>query len=1137
MKKKLKLIALMAINGILIGTVLQTFFLSLVMATNIEAQNIQSVREVTLIGEFENVSIEQCFKVIESKTNYVFNYNENDLNNTILINYKSKNNSVSDFLLELSKEGKLKFRQVNNTINVRQFIGDHSQVPEVEVIIQGITLTGKVTSDIDPSGLPGVNVIVKGTSTGTVTDVEGNYSLEVPDENSILVFSSVGFVQEEVSVGNKTVIDILLATDVTALEEIVVVGYGTMRKSDLTGAVGQISGDELLRIPSVSVAQSLQGRIPGVRVINSQEPGGGAEIRVRGISTINNSKPLYVIDGFLTDGMDHLHPTDIKSIEVLKDASSTSIYGSRGANGVILITTNSGSFDKKATVSVNSYVGSSQAVEFYDMANATQFSTLYLEAMDNAGANIGTQEKAMMDYIIANNLNGTDWQAEFYQPGFSQNHSINLNGGSKKMAYDISASYARESGIARDGFAQKLFLHANNDYKISDRITVGTKLNFFTSEGTHVSPTNGVSREPIIPAWDSYTNYYPAPIIQDVSNPAYHSDERIDYYISTPFKSFRAKAYINIDDLVLKGLSFRSNFGITNNFDPNKEYRPIYIIGNDTRFTTELEEERNESTDWVWSNYFTYNRRFNDHQINLTAGMESSLWQENTIGIKVFDVADNRNMWYVDQAQDLINRDVWGSAGHRAILSYYGRLNYALKDRYMVMLSMRRDGSSKFIGDYTWGNFPAVSFGWNIAEESFITGTSWIDFLKIRGGWGQVGNQGSAGLNDYAGLVSRGYQTTMGVNQNRYDGAVQLNSANQSIHWEVAEQSNIGIDYEFLGSRLTGSFDYFIRDTKDMIISTPIPYYAAKERPKYNSATMRSEGYEFDISYQGEVNSDFSYSISLNASTAKNEIRDLNEPIYGNGNELNTITQEGLPAGSFYGYQTDGIIKTQAELDEYLLNVSYGNPGIGDVRFVDQMTDIDGDDVFEQDGVITGDDRIVLGNPWPNFIAGADIYLKYKGFDLGLIFYGESGKDIWNRMAQIYGKTDMNGSNVFASRMDRWTPGNPDSDQPRMFFGDPGKNGNADDRYIVDGSYFRLRNLNIGYNLPQTVLDKIGVTNLRIYGSVDNVLTLSGYNGLNPEIGRRELNGKKLNAATSSGFDFNMYPVVRSFILGVNIGI
>ncbi len=1105
-----------------------------ILAGDLNAQNLEkSIQNIYVSIEVTNVPVRQVLDQIERETGFVFAYNSEKVNLNHKVSLKFKKSDLASILMEISRESNLKFKRINNYIHIGKRKTFESIQVEEKISEQTRTITGKVTSMEDEGGLPGVNVIVKGTSTGSVTDVEGNYSLEVPEENAILVFSSIGYVQEEVVVGNLSVIDIMLSPDITALEEIVVVGYGTMRKSDLTGAVGQISGDELLRTPSVSVAQSLQGRIPGVRVINSQEPGGSAEIRIRGISTINNSKPLYVIDGFLTGGMDHLHPTDIKSIEVLKDASSTSIYGSRGANGVILVTTNSGSFEKKATVSVNSYVGFSQAVEFYDMADATQFSTLYLEAMDNAGANIGTQEKAMMDYIIANNLKGTDWQAEFYQPGFTQNHSVNLNGGSEKMAYDISASYARESGIARDGFAQKLFLHANNDYKISDRITVGTKLNFYTSDGTHVSPTNGVSREPIIPAWDSYTSYYPEPVIQDVSNPAYHSDERIDYYISTPYKSFRAKAYINIDDLFLKGLSFRSNFGITNNFDPNKEFKPIYVIGNDTRFATSLKEERTESTDWVWSNYFTYNRRFKDHQINLTAGMESSLWQQNTIGIKVFDVADNRNMWYVDQAQDLINRDVWGSAGHRAILSYYGRLNYALKDRYMVMLSMRRDGSSKFIGDYTWGNFPAVSFGWNIAEESFIKGTSWIDFLKIRGGWGQVGNQGSAGLNDYAGLVTRGYQTTMGVNQNRYDGAVQLNSANKSIHWEVAEQSNIGFDYEFMGSRLTGSFDYFIRNTKDMIISTPIPYYAAKERPKYNSATMRSEGYEFDISYQGKINSDFSYSISLNASTAKNEIRDLHEPIYGNGNELNTITQEGLPAGSFYGYQTDGIIKNQAELDEYLLNVSYGNPGIGDVRFVDQMTDVDDDGILEKDGVITGDDRVVLGNPWPNFFAGADIFLRYKGFDLGLIFYGESGKDIWNRMAQIYGKTDMNGSNVFASRMDRWTPSNPDSDQPRMFFGDPGKNGNADDRYIVDGSYFRLRNLNIGYNLPQTVLDKIGVTNLRVYGSIDNVITLSGYTGLNPEIGKRD----NQNAATSSGFDFNMYPVVRSFILGVNIGI
>jgi len=766
------------------------------------------------------------------------------------------------------------------------------------------------------------------------------------------------------------------------------------------------------------------------------------------------------------------------------------------------------------------------------MADATQYSTLYLEAAENAGRTTDRQIKGMMDYIIDNNLKGSDWQAEFYRPGLTQNYSVNINGGTENMAYDVSASYARENGIARDGYAQKIYLHANNDYKLSKRVTIGTKLNFHSSTGTHTSPTAGSSKEPIVPAWDSYTNNYGVPIIQDVNNPAYESDARYEYFIKRPWKTFRAKTYLNIDDLFTKGLSFRSQYGISFNYMHEKKFSPTYVIGNFSRTTTALSEERSEAFDWVWSNYFSYNREFSGHRLNLTAGMESRYTKWENIGANVYDIPQNEDMFYINASRDLENISVWGGGSHNAMLSYYGRANYSFNNRYLLMVSLRADASSKFIDDYRWGTFPAVSMGWNLAEESFMGGTSWLDQLKIRGGWGQVGNSNSAGNYDYAALVYGGYQIAMGVNQNRLDGAVQLNVPNSNIHWEVAEQSNIGFDFEMIEGKIYGSFDYFVRDTRDMIIKQPVPYYVAQRRSNENSATMTSSGFEFNIGYQNVVNQDFSYSFSVNGSTAKNEITGgLVEPIIGNGSDMNTITQIGSPAGSFYGYQSDGIIQNDAELADYLENVQYGNPGVGDVRFVDQMTDADGDGIFEMDGVINGDDRVILGNPWPDFMAGGDVQFAYKNFDLGLIFYGEWGKDIWNKMSQIREKTDMNGSNVFASRMERWTPENPTATQPRMMSGDPGNNRYADDRHIVDGSYFRLRNLNLGYSIPQAMLDKIGVTRLRVYGSVDNLMTFSGYTGLNPEIGKRE----DMNAALSSGFDYNMYPVVRTFILGLNL--
>jgi len=1078
----------------------------------------------------KNVAIEKVLDEIENQSEFFFLFNQKLVNVDRKVDINAKNKRIKDILADLFAG-----EDVNCLVMERQILLSPKNITETVNVTrdrqpQEIVVTGKVT-DEDGNPLPGVNIIIKGTIKGTITDVDGNYRIEVEDPDAVLVFSFVAMLTKEIKVGVQTEINITLAQDIIGLEEVVAIGYGTIRKSDLTGAVSKVTSSELVKISTSSVSQSLQGRVAGVRVINNQGPGAGSTIRIRGIATINNANPLYVIDGFPTDGMNHLSPNDIQSVEILKDASATAIYGSRGANGVVLITTKTGTTEKKPVVSANVYTGREKEIGRYDMLDATQYATLYKEALENSGMLMSGQLGNMMDYILANNYKGTDWQDEFIRPGFNQNYNVSLSGGSKNSAYDIGTTYAHETGIVKRGFSEKIFLHANNDYKIFDKIKVGTKINYYTSASNYKGPFDAISKEPMVPAWDSYTNNYGAEAVWNNHNQARVLDHQADYYLNSPDRQFRAKTYLQMDDMLIKGLSFRSQFGASLTYEHHKHYNPVYYVGGEEyRSESSLDEMRSKGKSWAWSNYFTYNMEANNHKLNVTLGTEAQKWEFANMGTTVFKVPENINLYYINASSEKEKINVHGAANHNSILSYFTRANYNYNNRYLLTATLRADGSSKFTDDYKWGYFPSFSLGWNIMEESFMEGLSGLfSSLKIRGGWGQVGNQSSAGNNDYVGLVYSGYKTVFGTPQAIYNGAVQLNVPNRNIHWEVAEQANIGLNFVTSNNKLMGSLDLFQRDTKDMIISKPIPYYAGQRRPLINAASMRNSGVETELGYKGGSSNGLKYSISFNLSYIKNEVFNVPEPIMP---AKSTRTEDGEPMAYFFGYQTDGIINDQAELDAYLTAVPNNNKAeLGDVKFIDQITvDTDDDGIpDERDGEINADDRVKIGNPWPALVGGITIDLEYKNFDISLFGNGEYDKDVWNEMAEKFEKTRMSGGNLLASRMGRWTPENPDADQPRMHNGDPNQNSRANDRYIEDASFFRLTTVQLGYKLPEKTLEQIGLSYLRLYLSCDNVFTITNYSGLNPEIGFAD------GISTQPGFDGGTYPLLRTFTIGANI--
>lgn len=989
-------------------------------------------------------------------------------------------------------------------------------------------ITGKVNDD-KGNALSGATVRVKETNQSTTTANDGSYALELSANARTLIISYVGMLTLEIPINDGGEMSVKLQSGNDPLTDVVVVGYGSIRKKDLTGSIGTVKNDQLTQIATPDAVQALQGRVAGVQVIaNSGEPGSGSTIRIRGIGSINGSSPIYVVDGYQTGDISFLAPADIESIDILKDASATAIYGSRGANGVIVVTTKKG---KRGPVkfTVDSYVANQKAWQLMPMVNATEYANLVLQGYANDGTPLNPNSELFtrLDFVRQNKYVGTNWQNEVMQSGFMQNHSLTMSGGSEVNRFRLSGTYFTQDGIVKNSAMKKYFINFNNDITINRWLSGGVsgafthfEKNYYNGDYYSGVLTTALVADPLTPAWDKITNNWGRADISYQNNPARSVDELKNN------KAWGNYLVANVwaEAKIIKGLSFKTQLGTTYNVGHNKSYSPQFFIAVDeARDQSSLWERRSEWNSWLLSNYLNYNKTIGKHTIGAMAGAEVQSGRYADMTAVAYDVPADAELMFLSSSQST-DFQVSSGQSESALQSYFGRVNYGFNGKYLLTATLRYDGSSKFLGKNRWGTFPSFAGAWVISEEGFMQSIKSIGLLKLRAGWGRVGNEQSAGAYDYT--TSMFGNNIYVFNDQITQGFAPGSLANPELRWEVNEQSNVGLDVHLLNGKITLSADYFDRRTNDMIVSVPIPGYVGAGAPRVNAGSMRNYGIELTAGLHG--GNALKYSLGANISFIKNELTSLGggAPQNGGGSgKLGNTTrvEVGMPFPYFFGLKTDGIFNTAEELAAHVDkngNLLQPNAKPGDVKFID----------LNGDGLIDDNDRTNLGNPYPAFQYGFNADFNYKGFDLRLFVQGLQGNSLVNAMHW----STRNGSNAGGGwgnferiRMNAWTPENTNTNEPRMTATDPNNNMRFSDRYVQDGSYLRLKNIQLGYSLPASLLSKVKVTQLRIYVAADNLFTITNYQGFDPEISG--LGGY------SYGLDVGTYPQPRTYRAGVTL--
>lgn len=1003
--------------------------------------------------------------------------------------------------------------------------------------LQDRVVTGKVTS-VEGEELPGVNIIIKGTTVGSVTDISGNYTLSVSGPDAVLVFSYVGYVSEEVTVGTQSVIDVVLTPNIESLSELVVIGYGTTRKSDITGSVSSIKAEELEATPVTSFDQALQGRAAGVQVVQATgAPGGGTNIRIRGTSSVNaSSEPLYVIDGMLVNSnvgemsiggrgpsinpLATINPNDIASIEVLKDASATAIYGSRGANGVILITTKRGEAGE-GSISFESYYGLQEAANQLDLLSAEQFAHLVNEANINAGRNPVYVNPASLE-------EGTDWQEELLRVAPIANYQLSASGGSEKTRYAVSGGYFMQDGIVVGSDFDRYSFRVNLDTDVNERLNIGTNLSYsrLSSNGVLTGPgqivpgviTGALQFTPIPTVYDpreelGYT--YEHFLKTGIANPVAEARE----YISETVTS-RILGSVYAEYELIPGLDFRTSFGIDgvtskyNSFGPNFLKRTQASEGEAAVSTL-------HATTWQNTNTVTFDRELGAGHLTAVAGFELQHFRNESLNALAFGFPDPRTGWHnlgaAEDPQSPSNGELEWS-----LVSYLARINYSLMDKYLFTLSGRVDGSSKFAEGNKYGFFPSGAFAWNVSDEPFMESLDFIYNMKLRASYGLTGNQAIGPYNSLALITPFGE----GVFNNGSDfvpffGREPLSYPNRDLQWETTRQANLGLDLSFLTGRINLTADFYHKKTSDLLLVTPIPFTTGFQNTLLNVGNVENKGFGVElttVNTEGAVEWNTSLNFSVNRNEITNLARDEDIHLGFGGNML----REGEPIGTFYGYVFDGIYQTDAETDSSPV-IAGQDPSAGDRRY----RDISGP-AGTPDGVINDFDRTIIGNAEADFTWGINNDVSYKNFTLSFFFQGSQGNEMVNM--NLINLENVNGQqNVLEDAwLNRWTPENPGNEYARPL-ATSGDNVFSS-RFVEDASYIRLKNIRLSYNVPPALLERIGVKNLKIYASASNLLTWTDYKGYDPEANAY---GYTTNIV---GVDDGTYPQTKTYLLGINLG-
>jgi len=988
------------------------------------------------------------------------------------------------------------------------------------------SVKGKITDQGTSQPIPNVNVTVKGTSRGAVSNNEGIYSIVLAVGDSVLVFSSSGYSTTEVAVNGKSTIDLSLATNVTGLGEVVVVGYGTQSKRDVTGAVASIKGKEFENLPVSGAVQALQGRTAGVNVVrNGGSPGNSGSIRIRGTGTINNADPLVIIDGVPAGNLNSVNPNDIASIEVLKDASASAIYGTRAANGVLIVTTKRGNFEQPTTVSVNAYTGISNATKTIDMLDAASLVELKRERYTNDGLAVNP----VWD-DPANKIQRTNWQDELFQQGKTNNIDISLTGGSAKSSFMLSAGYYDEKGIITNSYFKRYSVRLNSDHKVGKKLKIGQSLQLTRSDDNSLNTTSAqdgliwsaIRFMPFIPVkYDDGTwgtskasNEY-----GDINNPIFTANSVDASNVNT-----RVLGNLNAEYQIAKGLKLKVNLGLDGNHYAGRNFNIIVTDQTRTTNNNSLNKSFSESYSLLGEYFLSYNKVFaGKHKLDVVTGYTAQTFDGDVFSASKRDfLNEDPNQRYLDAGQAL--GGISGNRYYDALQSVFGRVNYDYDKRYLFTGTFRADGSSKFADGNKWGYFPAFSAGWRISQEKFFN-VNFIDELKLTAGWGQLGNQNVGGL-QYLALIGNGGRYSF--DDNTVSSATQTRLPNLNISWETAEMTNIGLSADLLNHRFQVSLNYFDKTTRDMLLSPPtIGTVGTLSIPDQNVGILKNSGLEVDLAYRNTLG-EFSYNISANASFIKNKVTKLYDgnfigsQTYGRPNEEISRTYEGEPIGIFWGWKTDGLYQTADEInkDANIANDPRKASGLiapGDVRFIDT----------NGDGMIDDKDRVKLGSPHPGVVYGLNADMGYKGFDLSLFLLGNAGLEIYNA-DRMQGLDPTYSFNMYAETINRWTGPNSSNSIPRMTTRRDNRNYRTSDMFFEKGDFFRLKNLVIGYTLNEKITNKAGIGRTRFYVTGQNVFLVTKYNGLDPELGYTDGN-KQINV------DYAQYPQSRSWVFGINV--
>lgn len=1011
-------------------------------------------------------------------------------------------------------------------------------------------VSGVVLSQTDSEPIIGANIVVQGAGTGTVSDLDGSFSIAV-EPGAVLEVSYIGFITQEVLVGKRSDIKVFLAEDTQMLDQVVVTGYTTQRKADLTGAVAVVDMDEIRNVPENNPIKALQGRVPGMQITADGSPSGAATIRIRGIGTLNNNDPLFVIDGVPTrGGMHELNPNDIENIQVLKDASAASIYGSRAANGVIIITTKKG---EKGNLRLNfdTYVTQSFYTNRLDVMNAQEYGqTLWLATVNSSEDpnlnNIGYQYDWGYDvngrpqlynmwlpqYLDADKTmltSDTDWFDAVSRNGLQQSYNLSLSNGTERGDYFFSLGYLGNEGILQYTSFERFSARMNSSYElIDDILTIGENFTMNRTSEVQIPDANildmALKALPLIPVHTVDGQGWGGPTagMNDRHNPARllydNKDNKYAYW------RLFGNAYINIQPI--KGLNIRSNFGLDYTNYYKRDMVHSYTSGmlhNDLNSVTLGESY---ATKWTWSNTANYVKSIGRHDIDVLVGME--MYKEETIDFSAYKdgflVETPEQMW---PNMGIGTSNVTGAASGYALLSYFGKVNYAYADRYLASVTLRYDGSSRFGENNRFGTFPAFSLGWRISEEAFMQNAkSWLSDLKLRFAWGQTGNQETSntavhtlyvtdyGVGDptWSSLAGTSYDLTGKGGETLPSGYKKIQQGNPDLKWETTTQTNIGLDFGFFDQRLYGSAEYYIKVTDDILVQPPyLGVIGEGGYTWYNGASMENKGWEVSLGWRDETAFGLSYGISGSISGYRNKVTklpaDVENAYGGNGKGDNIL---GHPINSFYGYIADGLFRSEEEVLEHA--TQNGGEGVGRIRYRD----------IKQDGKIDEDDRTWIGSPHPDFTYGLNIDLAYKGFDLNVLFYGVQNVDV-NTYA-VKSETDFWSINDVRSNkgtrlLNAWSVDNPDSDIPAVTALNANDEGRLSTYFIEDGSFLKLRNLQLGYTLPQQMTRKIFIEKLRVYVSGQNLFTIKSksFTGVDPE-----------NAAFG-------YPIPTTFTVGLNL--